>query len=298
MGQYDFSYLATSDAWVSLLMLTFMEIVLGIDNIIFITIVANKLPDDKKPMARNIGLGLAMLLRIGLLFGLSFILQLQHPLLAGKGWGIAGLHFNPTGQSLILLAGGLFLMMKSVSEIHGKLEGDEHEHQVGGARAALAGLGMVVAQIALINIVFSIDSILTAVGLTQNVWVMILGVLVSVVIMMLFAGPIGRYVNDHPTIQMLGLSFLILIGFMLLAEGAAQSGLFGGEEYLAQTGHEMPENAGGHPHKEVVPKGYLYFAIFFSLSVELLNIRLRKRAAPVQLRGVVEEAKEEGMLDE
>jgi predicted tellurium resistance membrane protein TerC len=297
MGQYDFAYLLTSDAWVSLLMLTFMEIVLGIDNIIFITIVANKLEARQKPLARNIGLGLAMILRIVLLFGISFILQLQHPLLAGKGIELWGLHFNPTGQSLILIAGGLFLMMKSVSEIHGKLEGISHSEEMGGAKKVAAGLGMVVAQIAVINIVFSIDSILTAVGLTQNVWVMVLGVVFSVIVMMLFAGPVGHFVNEHPTIQMLGLSFLILIGFMLFAEGAAQSGMFGVEEVVAQAGQELPENSGGHQHTEVVPKGYLYFAIFFSLTVEMLNIRMRKRSKPVQMRGVVEEAKEEGMLD-
>jgi predicted tellurium resistance membrane protein TerC len=297
MGQYDFAYLLTSDAWVSLLMLTFMEIVLGIDNIIFITIVANKLDARQKPLARNIGLGLAMILRIILLFGISFILQLQHPLLDGKGIELWGLHFNPTGQSLILIAGGLFLMMKSVSEIHGKLEGASHSEEMEGAKKVAAGLGMVVVQIAVINIVFSIDSILTAVGLTQNVWVMVLGVVFSVIVMMLFAGPVGHFVNEHPTIQMLGLSFLILIGFMLFAEGAAQSGMFGVEEIVAQAGQELPENSGGHHHTEVVPKGYLYFAIFFSLTVEMLNIRMRKRSKPVQMRGVVEEAKEEGMLD-
>lgn len=191
------------------------------------------------------------------------------------------LHAGFSGQSLILIAGGIFLLYKSTSEIHHKLEGDSHE-AAGGSRAK-ATLSNVIMQITLINIVFSFDSILTAVGMTNGVHgalvIMIIAVVMSVIIMMLFATPVGNFVNQHPTIQMLGLAFLILIGFMLIVEGAHLA-------HLTIAGSEIG----------AVPKGYLYFAIAFSLLVEFLNMRLRRRAKPVQLHGVEEEAVQQGIL--
>ena len=279
---------STSQAWISLGMLTLMEIVLGIDNIIFISIVANKLPQQQQPKARNIGLFLAMLLRIVLLFGITIIIAMQDPLWEPH---IGGMHAKVTGQSLILMFGGLFLLYKSVSEIHHKLEGVNEENT--GDRNPKNTLGSIILQICLLNIVFSFDSILTAVGLTQDVArtpmasdptrfydplsIMILGVVISMIIMMAFAGPIGRFVNKHPSIQVLGLSFLILIGFMLVVEGA-------------HSAHLMPSNV-------EVPKGYMYFAIFFSLTVELLNIKVRQQGKPVQLKGALEEAKERDLYN-
>lgn len=267
---------ADPNVWISLLTLTFLEIVLGVDNIIFITISSNKLPESQQPRARNIGLILAMVLRVLLLFGISYLIAMQAALFEINGKWI---HAGFTGQSLILMAGGLFLLYKSTSEIHHKLEGPGAENQETKKTKKGASMGQVITQIALINIVFSFDSILTAVGLTDNLLIMIIAVVASVVIMMLFAGPVGRFVNTHPTIQMLGLAFLILIGFMLIAEGAHLAHLKIGD---AEVG--------------AVPKGYLYFAIAFSLFVEFLNIRLRKKKAPVQLHGYAEEAKKEGVL--
>jgi predicted tellurium resistance membrane protein TerC len=279
---------STSQAWISLGMLTLMEIVLGIDNIIFISIVANKLPIEKQAKARNIGLFLAMLLRIVLLFGITIIITMQDPLFEPH---IFGLHAQITGQSLILMFGGLFLLYKSVTEIHHKLEGVNEENTNG--RSSKNTLSSVILQITLLNIVFSFDSILTAVGLTQDVArtpmisdpsrmydpmsIMILGVVISMLIMMAFAGPIGRFVDKHPSIQVLGLSFLILIGFMLIVEGA-------------HSAHLMPSNV-------EIPKGYMYFAIFFSLTVELLNIKMRRPGKPVQLKGALEEAKERDLYN-
>lgn len=281
---------STSQAWVSLGMLTMMEIVLGIDNIIFISIVANKLPESEQPKARNIGLTFAMVLRIVLLFGITIIISMKNPLFEFPFFGAEA---KVTGQSLILLLGGLFLLYKSSSEIHHKLEGkNEPDAKEGNAKDKL---GSVIFQITLLNIVFSFDSILTAVGLTQDIArtqipgaptgtfydplpIMILGVVLSMIIMMVFAGPIGRFVNKHPSIQVLGLSFLILIGFMLVVEGA-------------HSAHMMPENV----H---IPKGYMYFAIFFSLTVELLNIKVRQIGGdPVQLHGALEEAKEQNIYN-
>ena len=267
---------ASPDVWLSLLTLTFLEIVLGIDNIIFISIASNKLEKKDQPKARNIGLILAMLFRILLLFGLSLLVSLQDPFYHIEGSWFTG-HF--TGQSIILVIGGLFLLYKATTEIHHKLEGEE-AHADGTSRVKKS-LTNVITQIALINIVFSFDSILTAIGLTDNFVIMITAVVVSVVIMMLFAGPVGSFVNRHPSIQMLGLSFLILIGFMLIAEGAHLSHI------------EVAGNSIG-----AIPKGYLYFAIAFSLLVEFLNMRLRKKQEPVQLHGVQEEALAEGVIHE
>lgn len=268
--------LADPQVWISLLTLTFLEIVLGVDNIIFITIASNKLPKAQQPKAQNIGLLLAMAFRVLLIFGISALIAMQEPWLSfHQGWFDGAF----SGQSLILIAGGIFLLYKATSEIHHKLEGPGHEE--GGTPGGKAGatMGRVITQIALINIVFSFDSILTAVGLTDNLIIMIVAVVASIVIMILFATPVSNFVNEHPTIQMLGLAFLILIGFMLIAEGAHLA-------HLTIAGNEIG----------AVPKGYLYFAIAFSLTVEFLNLRLRRQRKPVQLHGYAEEAAEEGLL--
>lgn len=266
------------EVWMSLLTLTFLEIVLGIDNIIFISIASNKLEEKERPKATNIGLILAMALRIVLLFGVSILVAMEEPWIKIDN---SFIHAGFSGQSLILMAGGLFLLYKSTTEIHHKLEGDDHEETTGSK--AKATLSNVILQITVINIVFSFDSILTAVGMTNGLTgalvIMIIAVVMSVLIMMLFANPVGNFVNKHPTIQMLGLAFLILIGFMLIAEGAHLG-------HLSIAGSEIG----------AVPKGYLYFAIAFSLFVEFLNMRLRKPKTPIQLHGVSEKAIKEGVL--
>ncbi len=234
-----------AETWIALLTLTFLEIVLGIDNIIFISIVSDKLPESEQKRARNLGLLFALVFRIALLFGITFIIGFSEPLFSVFG-------FDISGRDLILIAGGLFLLAKSTSEIHHKLEGAVDEHNV----KAKATTSAVIFQIILLDAVFSVDSILTAVGLTEHIIIMIIAVAISIGVMMLFAGPISRFINKHPTLQMLALSFLILIGFMLIVEGL-------------------------HVH---VPKGYIYFAVFFSLIVEILNMRLRKPTKPVRLK--------------
>ncbi|QJD77315.1 TerC family protein [Spirosoma rhododendri] len=255
------SDLFTAESIISLLTLTFLEIVLGIDNIIFISIAANKLVPQDQGKARNIGLILAMAFRLALLTVISVVISLSKPFThIDAGWFKADL----TGQSLILFGGGLFLLYKATSEIHHKLEGGEED--TASATKGKATVSSVVTQIAITNIVFSIDSILTAIGLTQNVSIMMIAVVLSIGIMMFFAGPVGKFVNEHPTIQMLGLAFLIMIGFMLVAEGA-----------------HLSDVAFFNQHVGEVPKGYLYFAIAFSLLVEFLNIRLRKAQKPVHL---------------
>jgi predicted tellurium resistance membrane protein TerC len=259
--------------WMSLLTLTFLEIVLGVDNIIFISIAAGKLPDAEQKKATNIGLALAMILRIALLFGINVLIAMEKPWLE---FDLFDKHAAFSGQSLILIAGGLFLLYKSVTEIHHKLEGsDEYLNEKGKQKGVT--LSSVIVQITLINIVFSFDSILTAVGMTTGVVgsliIMIIAVVLSVIIMMLFAVPVGRFVNTHPTIQMLGMSFLILIGFLLIAEGFHMAHLIDGS----------------------IPKGYLYFSIAFALLVEFLNMRMRKHRKPVQLHGVQEDAVQEGI---
>ncbi|WP_288425104.1 TerC family protein [uncultured Spirosoma sp.] len=268
------SDLFTAESIVSLLTLTFLEIVLGIDNIIFISIAANKLAVQDQGKARNIGLILAMAFRLALLTVISFVISLSKPFThIDAGWFRAEL----TGQSLILFAGGLFLLYKATSEIHHKLEGDAEE--MADAKKGKATVSSVVTQIAITNIVFSIDSILTAIGLTQNVTIMMIAVVLSIGIMMFFAGPVGKFVNEHPTIQMLGLAFLIMIGFMLVAEGAHLSEVVIFEQHVGE-----------------VPKGYLYFAIAFSLLVEFLNIRLRKTQKPVTLRPYDGQPVRDGMV--
>jgi predicted tellurium resistance membrane protein TerC len=253
------------EAWISLLTLTFLEIVLGVDNIIFVSIVANKLPLEQQPRARNLGLALAMVFRIVLLFFIGFIISLKDPLFTIPF--ITDHETNaPHGMSikdLILMAGGLFLMFKSVTEIHHKLEGATEETSGQTANS----LTSVMIQIALVNVVFSFDSILTAIGLTQEIAVMMLAVIFSMGIMMLFSSAVSNFINKHPTMQLLALSFLILIGVMLLAESLGQH----------------------------VPKGYIYFGIFFSLGVEMLNMRYRKKQVPIQLHGVLDDAQDENI---
>ena len=268
---------ASPEVWISLLTLTFLEVVLGVDNIIFITIASNRLPEDQKPRARNIGLILAMLFRIILLFGISYLIALSKPVIESHGELFS---LALSGQSIILILGGIFLLYKSVSEIHHKLEGHGPEDALKKDKLK-STLSQVIVQITLINVVFSFDSILTAVGLTNDVVVMIIAVVISVLIMMLFAGPVGNFVNKHPTIQMLGLAFLLLIGFMLIAEGAHLG-------HVSIAGSEIG----------AVPKGYLYFAIAFSLLVEFLNLKLKKKAPAVQLHGIGEQAKEEGVFNQ
>ncbi len=268
---------ASSGMWMSLITLCLLEIILGVDNIIFISIVAGKLKDKDVAKATNIGLVLAMVMRIALLFGVTWLIAMNEPWVnIDTSW----MHAGFSVQSLILIAGGLFLLYKSVSEIHHKLEGEEHGV---GEKSKGVTLRSAIIQITIINIVFSFDSILTAVGMTNGLqgalFVMIVAVVISVVIMMLFATPVGRFVNKHPTVQMLGLSFLILIGFMLILEG-------GHLAHLSIFGQEIG----------AVPKGYLYFAIAFALGVEFLNIKLRTKKKPVQLHGVQEEAVKEGIL--
>jgi predicted tellurium resistance membrane protein TerC len=265
---------ASFDTWMSLLTLTFLEIVLGIDNIIFISIAANKLPHEKQKKAANIGLLLAMVLRVVLLFGISVLVAMSKNWIEFDNKFITG---GLSGQSVILILGGLFLLYKSTTEIHHKLEGEE-DHDNGQKSKGMASMQSVILQITVINIVFSFDSILTAVGMTNGIVgaliIMIIAVVLSVLIMMLFAVPVGRFVDKHPTIQMLGLAFLIMIGFMLIVEGAHLGGI---KVLGAEVG--------------TVPKGYLYFAIAFSLFVEALNMRLRKKQNPVQLHGPAEKAR-------
>ena len=259
--------LSNPNAWIALLTLTFLEIILGIDNIVFLSIVSGKLDEKEQPKARRIGLILAMAFRIVLLFGISWVLSLQETILH-LDWGFFEAHI--TGQSLIIFGGGLFLLYKSVSEIHHKMEGQDEESK-GKSSSSLTNA---IVQIAVLNLVFSFDSILTAVGMVSMkspaeggfgpagaIEIMIASVVISIVIMMIFAGPVSKFVNEHPTIQILGLSFLILIGVMLLAEGS----------------HLAHFRFGNDTEVNSIPKGYLYFSIFFSLFVEFLNIRLRKK---------------------
>ncbi len=275
----DMPNFASPEVWLSLLTLTFLEIVLGIDNIIFIAIAAGKLPDAEQGRATNIGLVLAMALRIALLFGISWLISMSEPWIKIDNALMKG---GFSGQSIILILGGIFLLYKSTTEIHHKLEGEGIEEMSTSKKVAVT-LSSVIVQITLINIVFSFDSILTAVGMTNGVEgalvIMIIAVVFSVLIMMVFATPVGRFVNKHPSIQMLGMAFLILIGFMLIVEGAHLAHFsFAGSEIGA------------------VPKGYLYFAIAFSLGVEFLNMKLRKNPKPVQMHGIQEEAASEGVI--
>lgn len=252
--------LSNPNAWIALVTLTFLEIVLGIDNIIFISIVTGKLPPEKRKRATKIGMFLAMFMRITLLFGITLLIAMKEPWISiHSSWISADI----SGQSLILLLGGLFLIYKSTKEIHDKVDEKGQEEKELKTSAAKR-FSAVIMQIILIDLVFSFDSILTAVGMTNGVegalYIMITAVIISVLIMMQFAVPVGTFVNKNPSIQILGLAFLILIGFMLVTESAhiANASFFGN-------------------HVDVVPKGYLYFAIAFSLVVEMLNMKMTKK---------------------
>jgi len=234
--------LTDPQAWIAFATLTALELVLGIDNIIFISILVDKLPPEKRELARRIGLFMAMFMRIGLLLLLSVIVGLVEPLFTAFGQDISG-------RDLILILGGLFLIWKSTGEIHQSLEGEE-EH---GGNAVANTMTSVILQIMVIDLVFSLDSIITAVGMVDEVAIMIAAVIASVGLMMLFASGIGRFVSNHPSIKMLALTFLVVVGVVLMAEGL---------------GHH-------------IPKGYIYFAMAFSVIVEMLNIRFRKRAKQV-----------------
>lgn len=238
-------WLADPQAWIAFLTLTALELVLGIDNIIFISILSGKLPAEQQKRARTVGLALALLMRIALLLSLSWIIRLTAPLFVILGEEISG-------RDLILIVGGLFLIGKSTHEIHGKLEGDEGHGSAGVGPSFVS----VIIQILLLDAVFSLDSVITAVGMVDKVSIMIAAVVVSVAFMMAFAGTIGRFVQRHPTVKMLALSFLLLIGVTLIAEGLDHH----------------------------IPKGYIYFAMAFSVFVEMLNLKLRKaRTPPVKL---------------
>jgi len=246
------------DVWVALLTLTFLEIILGIDNIIFISISANKLPKEQQKKATMLGLSFAMITRILLLFSVSYLIALKDPfIMINNSWLETGI----TGQSVILLLGGLFLLYKSTSEIHHKMEKTTNVNS--NTNSKTSTFSKIIIQIILIDIVFSFDSILTAVGMTNGIdgalTIMILAIIISMIIMMVFANSVSTFVNNNPTIQMLALSFLILIGFMLIAEGAHLSHV---KIFNKSIG--------------AIPKGYLYFAITFSLVVEALNMKIRK----------------------
>ena len=258
-----FEIFTSPDAWMALLTLTFLEIILGIDNIIFISIAAGKLDQKDRRKATNIGLFLAMGMRILLLFGITWLTKMKKPFwVLDESWITGGISW----QALILFFGGLFLLYKSTKEIHEKIEDRGHdEREVKKSRSS--SLTNAIVQITVINIVFSFDSILTAIGMTNGISpnptdalvLMVTAVVISVVIMMLFANPVGEFVNRHPSVQVLGLSFLILIGFMLIAEAAHLSHLI------------VFDNEVG-----AIPKGYLYFAIAFSLMVEFFDLRMKK----------------------
>ncbi len=238
---FDMSWISTPAAWVALFTLTVMEIVLGIDNIVFISILVDKLPEEQRPRARLLGLGLAMVMRILLLLSITWVMTLKNELFAVMGHSISG-------KDLILILGGLFLLFKSTHEIHNKIEGDGDDELVaGGKRAAF---GAVLVQIAVLDIVFSLDSVITAVGMADQILVMVLAVIIAVIFMMVFSGSVSAFISKHPTVKMLALSFLLLIGTALVAEGF-------------------------HVH---FPKGYVYFAMAFSVMVEMLNLKTRKKS--------------------
>ena len=239
------AWTTSAEGWIALLTLTVLEIVLGIDNIVFISILAGKLPPADRERARLVGLSLAMLIRIGLLLSITWVMGLTAPLFAALGQEISG-------RDLILIVGGLFLIAKSTHEIHEKLEGNEGE---ASARVAPSFMAVLI-QILLLDIVFSLDSVITAVGMAKDVAVMILAVIIAVGVMLVSSGAISAFVERHPTVKMLALSFLLLIGMSLLGEGFEQH----------------------------IPKGYIYFAMGFSIFVEMINLRVRRKSEPVHLR--------------
>jgi predicted tellurium resistance membrane protein TerC len=246
-------WITDPQVWVALATLTALEIILGIDNIIFIAILSMKLPAHQQDRARFVGLAIAMVTRVGLLFSITWMMKLTNPLFA-----MLGVEFS--GRDIILIAGGLFLLAKSTLEIHEKLEGHEQEQDRNLARATF---GFVIVQIVLLDIVFSLDSVITAIGLSNRLFVMVTAVVVAVVFMMAFSKSISTFVDRHPTIRMLALSFLLLIGISLVGEGLDFH----------------------------IPKGYIYFAMAFSVLVEMLNLRIRKTSEPVSLHGEIEASK-------
>lgn len=249
---FDFSVFQTFEGWISLLSLASLEIVLGIDNIVFISILVAKLPPDQQPRARTLGISLALGMRLGLLFAISWMMQLTRPL-------FQVFEHEVSGRDLILLGGGLFLVAKAVYEIHERLE---VSHQGEGARLQRASFAFILFQILLLDIVFSLDSVITAVGMAPAVSIMMVAMVIAVGVMLAFAGSIGRFVERHPTMKILALSFLLLIGVMLVAEGMGQH----------------------------ISKGYIYFAMAFALLVEIINMRVRRKsAAPVVLHQRFEE---------
>ena len=249
-----FAWTSSAEGWIALATLTILEIVLGIDNIVFISILAGKLRVEERDRARRVGLSLAMFIRIALLLSITWVMGLTAPIFTALGQEISG-------RDLILLIGGLFLIAKSTHEIHDKLEGAEGE---ASARVA-ASFASVIVQILLLDIVFSLDSVITAVGMAEHVSIMILAVIVAVGVMLVSAGPISTFVERHPTVKMLALSFLLLIGVSLIGEGLDQH----------------------------IPKGYIYFAMGFSVFVEMINLRVRKKSEPVHLhQSYTEDSKE------
>ena len=242
----DFSLWADPSVWIAFATLTVLELVLGIDNVIFISILAGKLPPEQQAKARYIGLSMALIMRVILLFSLSWVMSLTTPL-----FSLPIVNHAVSGRDLILIIGGLFLIAKSTHEIHGSLEG-EHGKE---SKKVYASFTSVIIQITILDIVFSLDSVITAIGMVDKVAIMIAAVVVSIIAMMLFAGSIGAFVQKHPTVKMLALAFLLLIGVTLLAEGFHQK----------------------------IPKGYIYFAMAFSVMVEILNMRLRRKSEPVHL---------------
>ncbi len=239
-------WIADPQIWISLLTLTALEIVLGIDNVIFISILAGKLPPEQQPRARKLGLSLALITRILLLMSLTWIMGLTKPMLT-----LPILNQALSGRDLVLLIGGLFLIWKSVKEVHEKLESEDGHATKGVRRASFSS---VIVQILLLDIVFSLDSVITAVGMANNIWVMVAAVIIALGVMLAFAGTISDFVNRHPTLKMLALSFLILIGVTLVGEGLGQH----------------------------IPKGYIYFSMAFAFGVEMLNLKLRSREAAKQ----------------
>jgi len=240
LNVFDFSWLASPEAWISLLTLAVLEIVLGIDNIVFISILVDKLPPEQRARGRFLGLALAMGTRILLLLCIGWVMTLTRPLFTAFGYQL-------TGKDIVLILGGLFLIYKSTHEIHAKLEGDAE----GEVRDSVkkASFGAVLVQIAILDIVFSLDSVITAVGMAQHISIMVIAVMIAVGFMMVFAGAVSDFVNKHPTVKMLALSFLLMIGTALIGEGL-------------------------HFH---IPKGYIYFAMAFSVFVELLNLKAKKK---------------------
>jgi predicted tellurium resistance membrane protein TerC len=237
---FDMSWIVSPEAWIALLTLTVMEVVLGIDNIVFISILVDRLPAAERPRARFLGLAFAMVTRILLLLSITWVMQLKQPLFAALGHEISG-------KDLILILGGLFLLWKSTKELHHKVEGlEEDGHDSGRGRAAL---GAILLQIAILDIVFSLDSVITAVGMVDDIMVMIIAVMIAVGFMMIFAGSVSDFISRHPTVKVLALSFLLLIGTTLIAEGF-------------------------HVHFQ---KGFVYFAMAFSVFVEMLNIRMKTK---------------------